>query len=102
MTGHVFEIAEIDVNPGDETAFEEGVRRAASTFKVALGCRSLMLQRSVETPTRYQLVVGWDTVDNHMIDFRESEGFQVWRSVVSNYFAAPPRVGHVQTVFDSF
>lgn len=97
----VFEIAEIDVTPGQEDDFEKAVAEASLYFKEAQGYQSLALNRSVEYPSRYRLVVGWDTVDDHMVTFRESPGFQEWRRLASPFFAEPPRVEHVQTVFQA-
>ena len=100
--GHIWEIAEIEVAEGREPAFEAAVAEAATHFKAARGCRSFALDRSIEYPQRYRLVVGWDSVDDHMIHFRESEGFQAWRALAGPYFVAPPRVEHVARVIDGF
>jgi quinol monooxygenase YgiN len=96
------EIAEIDVMAGHEAAFETAVAEAAPHFKAARGCRSFALNRSVELPQRYRLVVGWDSVDDHMVHFRESEGFKAWRALVGPHFASLPRVEHVTAVIDGF
>lgn len=96
------EIAEIEVIPGTEAAFEAAVAEAAPHFKAGRGCRSFALDRSIEHPQRYRLVVGWDSVEDHMVHFRESEGFQAWRALVGPHFASPPRVEHVARVIDDF
>ncbi|KQS03772.1 antibiotic biosynthesis monooxygenase [Sphingomonas sp. Leaf357] len=98
----IFEIAEIDVIAGHETAFEAGVAEAAPHFKAARGCRSFALTRGIEHPQRYRLTVGWDSVEDHMVHFRDSTGFQAWRRLVGPHFAAPPRVDHVERVIISF
>ena len=36
----------------------------------------MQLYRSIEQPQRYTLVVDWETVENHMVDFRESTDFR--------------------------
>ena len=98
----IHEIAEITVLPGHEADFEAAVAEAARHFQVARGCRSLTLNRSVEAPLTYRLVVGWDTVEDHMVHFRESEAFQAWRALAGPHFAGPPRVEHVETVLEAF
>ena len=95
----IFEIAEIDITAGHEADFEQAVEQASVHFKTATGYCSLSLNRSVEHPSRYRLVVGWESVEDHMVTFRESEGFQEWRRLASPHFATPPRVEHVQKVF---
>jgi heme-degrading monooxygenase HmoA len=98
----ILEIAQIDVKPGLEAEFEDGVRKAAPLFKRAKGCRSLSLQRSVEKPARYRLFIGWDTVENHTVDFRGSADFQEWRKLVGHCFASPPEVEHVSEIAKPF
>jgi quinol monooxygenase YgiN len=98
----ITEIAQIDVKPGMESEFEAGVKNAAPVFKRAKGCRSMALQRSIEKPGRYRLFVGWDTVENHTVDFRGSTNFQEWRKLVAHCFASPPDVEHVTQVVKGF
>jgi quinol monooxygenase YgiN len=98
----VYEIAEIDVRPGEELAFEAAVAEAAPHFKKAKGCRSLELHRTVERPSTYRLFVGWDSVEDHTVSFRSSAEFLEWRRITSPYFASPPRVEHVTIALKAF
>lgn len=98
----ILEIAHITVAPGKEDAFVLGVKEAAALFKRARGCRGLALQRGIERPDQYHLVVTWDTVEDHTVHFRESEDFQKWRALVGHCFASPPVVEHVNTVLTAF
>ena len=98
----VLEIAQIDVKPGMEAAFETGVQSAAPLFKRAKGCTGMALQRSHEKPQRYRLVVQWDTLENHTVDFRGSADFQEWRKLVGHCFAEPPVVEHSNKVAAGF
>ena len=98
----IFEIAQIDVKPGMETAFETGVQSAAPLFKRAKGCTGMALQRSHEKPQRYRLFVQWETLENHTVDFRGSADFQEWRKLVGHCFAAPPEVEHMREVVKGF
>lgn len=86
------EIAEITVT--DPTGFEAAVAAARPHFLAAEGCQGLALHRVVETPEVYRLVVKWRTVEDHMVTFRESEGFHAWRALAAPFFAGPPRVTH--------
>ena len=94
----ILEIAQIDVKPGMEADFEAGVAKAAPVFRRAKGCTGMVLKRSIEKPARYRLFVQWETVENHTVDFRGSEDFARWRSLVSHCFAGAPEVEHTQTV----
>jgi quinol monooxygenase YgiN len=98
----ITEIAQIDVKPGMEAEFEAGVKSAAPIFQRAKGCRAMELRRSVEKPSRYRLFVAWETVEDHMVSFRNSPDFQEWRKLVGHCFATPPEVEHVQQVVRGF
>jgi heme-degrading monooxygenase HmoA len=98
----ILEIAQIDVKPGLEAEFEAGVTKAAPLFKRAKGCRGMNLQRSIEKPARYRLIVKWETLENHTVDFRGSEDFQAWRKLVGHCFVAPPEVEHTQQAVEGF
>ena len=94
----VLEIAEIEIKPGLEAEFEQAVGKAAAVFKRAKGCRSMRLQRCVERPSVYLLFVDWETIDNHMIDFRPSADIQEGRKLAGHCFAGTPKVEHMREV----
>jgi quinol monooxygenase YgiN len=96
MSDHIVEIAEIRVT--DPAAFELGVARAKPHFLAAEGCLGLSLHRVVEYPDTYRLVVKWRRIEDHMVAFRNSPGFQEWRACVSRFFAQPPVVTHSQEI----
>ena len=93
------EIAAIEIIAERESAFEAAVAEAAPLFLRAKGCGGMQLQRSVEQPLHYRLVVKWETVEDHMVRFRQSDDFQAWRRLVGKYFASPPVVEHTRQVF---
>jgi len=92
------EIANIRVRSGHAQAFEQGVAQARALFERAKGCGGVQLHRQVEEPLCYTLVVQWDSVEDHMVHFRESSDFQQWRALVAEYFDGAPAVHHVQQV----
>lgn len=98
----VREIAEFEVKPGHELAFEAAVSEATPLFQRAKGSRILTLERSEEYPQRYWLIVGWESVDDHMIAFRQSADFTEWRELIDQHIARPPRVEHVRNVLTAF
>jgi quinol monooxygenase YgiN len=97
-----WEIAQIDVKTGEEAAFEAGVEQAVPLFRRAKGCHGMRLHRSVEIPTRYRLVVHWETMEDHTVHFRGSPDFQEWRRLVGPYFASMPAVEHTQALLLGF
>jgi heme-degrading monooxygenase HmoA len=98
----IFEVALINIRLGSEEDFEAGVAEALPIFRRAKGCRSLRLERSIESPLRYRLVIGWDSLEDHVVGFRNSDGFQAWRLLVGHTFSAPPQVDHNAIVLTGF
>ncbi|MFT4055712.1 MAG: antibiotic biosynthesis monooxygenase family protein [Novosphingobium sp.] len=94
----IHEVATITIDPARCGDFEMAVAAAMPHFEAARGFISFGLERSIENPERYRLVVGWDSVDAHMVDFRSSAGFQAWRDLASPYFVGPVTVEHVVRV----
>ena len=94
----IWEIAQIEVKPGSEADFEAAAAKAVPLFQSAKGCKGMQIQRSHEHPSRYRLVVDWETLENHTVDFRGSPDFAEWRALVGSYFASPPEVEHTETV----
>ena len=94
----IHEVASITVDPARAAEFEAAVARARPYFAAAKGFVSFSLKRVIENPACYQLVVGWESVEAHMVDFRASSGFQEWRALTGPFFVEPPSVVHLQTV----
>jgi heme-degrading monooxygenase HmoA len=97
----ILECARIRVAPGRERDFEAGVAEAAPLFRRARGCRDMALHRVEEDPSLYVLMVEWETLEDHVVHFRQSEDFQTWRALVGPCFAEPPVVEH-HSVIDRF
>jgi heme-degrading monooxygenase HmoA len=90
------EIALIDVVAGQEEAFETAYREARQQLQGA-GALSIRMTRGIETPTRFVLLVEWESVEAHEA-FRASEGFGIWRGLIGPHFANPPHVEHFNDV----
>ena len=89
----VLEVALIDVTPGSEEAFATAYAQAEPLVAGTPGCRSMRMTRGVETPTRFVLLVEWDSVEDHQV-FRDSDRFPQWRALIGPHFATPPHVEH--------
>jgi heme-degrading monooxygenase HmoA len=98
----ITEIALFDLKPGKEREFEAGIKTAIPLFKRAKGLKEFRVNRSIEKPNRYRLLITWETVESHTIDFRGSEDYQEFRKLVSHCYAAPPDVEHVQEIAGGF
>jgi heme-degrading monooxygenase HmoA len=98
MAGVVLEIADFAVLPGQEGEFVAAVREGLAYVAATPGFRSARVTRGVESPSRFVLLIEWDSLEAHTVGFRESENFPRWRGVVGPFFDGPPRVEHFADV----
>lgn len=96
----VLEAALLQVKADEEAAFEAAMRKGAPVIAGSPGYLSHQVQRCVETPGRYLLLVRWETLEAHTVGFRGSPAFAEWRAIIGSYFAAPPQVEHYEAVLE--
>jgi len=95
----ILEIADLRIAAGKAAEFEAAVQKAVNTVvSQAKGFRGYKVNRSVESPDRYVLMIYWDTLENHTVDFRQGPLFAQWRAIVGPFFASPPAVEHFELV----
>jgi heme-degrading monooxygenase HmoA len=91
----ILEVADIRIQPGQQAAFDEAIVRGVSTvISQAHGFRGWKVNKSVESPERYLLMIFWDTLEDHTVTFRGGPLFTQWRAIVGPFFAQPPQVEH--------
>jgi heme-degrading monooxygenase HmoA len=97
----ILEVADFRTTEGQEAAFAEALQRGLDTvLRHAQGFRSAHVQRSIESPQRFLLMIEWDTLEDHTVGFRGGELFAKWRAIVGPYFAQPPQVEHFEIVVE--
>ena len=95
----ILEHCDIEIDPSKSTEFEEAILRGVSTvISRAKGFRGFKVNHSIESPARYLLLIYWDSLENHTMDFRGSDAFNDWRAIVGPFFAKPPFVEHMTLV----
>jgi len=98
----ILEVAEFRIKPGTQADFDAAIKRGVETvIAKAKGYRGYKVEKGIDSPERYFLMIHWDTVENHTVDFRHSPAFQEWRAFVSPYFAAPPVAEHFSLLTES-
>jgi heme-degrading monooxygenase HmoA len=94
----VLEIAEFTVRAGHEDEFAAAYRKAVALIEATEGFRSARMTRGIESPTRFVLLVEWDSVQAHTVGFRQSDRYPGWRELISPYFASDPHVEHFRDI----
>jgi len=98
----ILELADIRIAPGKQDEFEAAIQRGiAQVIVKATGYLGHKVQKGIETSERYVLMIYWNTLENHTVDFRESPAFTEWRSIVGPYFASAPHVEHFSLLTES-
>lgn len=91
----ILELADIRIQAGQHTAFEEAIQRGVNTvISKAKGFQGYTVNKGIENPQRYILQIFWETLENHTVDFRESPAFADWRAIVGPFFASAPTIEH--------
>ena len=95
----ILELADIRVSPGKQAEFDAAIIKGVETVaSKAKGFRGYKINQGIESPERYVLMIFWDTLENHTVDFRGSAAFAEWRAIVGPYFAEAPKVEHFTLV----
>ena len=91
----ILEVADIRIQAGRQAEFDAAIQRGLSTvISRAKGFKGWKVNKGVESPERYLLMIFWETLEDHTVAFRESPQFAEWRAIVGPFFAAPPVVEH--------
>jgi hypothetical protein len=92
----ILERAIFAIKPGTRQEFEAAFVLARPHIEGAKGFQKLEMRHGIETADSYLLLVWWNTVEDHMKGFRESEAFAEWRKHLGPFFASPPAVEHYE------
>jgi heme-degrading monooxygenase HmoA len=96
----ILEIASVDIQSDKHDEFEVAIKRAVDTVLIkAKGFISFELQHGIEKAERITLLIRWETLDDHMVAFRQSDQYTRWREIIEPYFASTPQVDHWRQIF---
>jgi heme-degrading monooxygenase HmoA len=94
----ILEHALLDVVPGQEAAFESAFEEAKAIIASMPGFMSLRLERCIEQPARYLLLVEWERLEDHTEGFRQSAEYSRWRELLHHFYDPFPIVEHYEQV----
>lgn len=96
----MLEVAILDIVPGQETKFEAAFAQASAIIASMPGYLSHQLQHCLENPSRYLLLVNWQSLEAHTIGFRGSPQYQQWKALLHHFYQPFPCVEHYQLVLE--
>ncbi len=94
----ILEHAVLDVRTDQHENFEAAFAAARPLIIAAAGCRSVRLERCIESPGRYLLLVEWERLEDHTQGFRRSVVFEEWRRLLHHFYDPFPVVEHYEAV----
>jgi heme-degrading monooxygenase HmoA len=94
----VLEIADFAIMPGREDEFAAAYATAVAQLEASEGFRSARMVRGIESPSRFVLMIEWESLEAHTEGFRRSERYTRWRELIGPFFDGPPRVEHFAPV----
>ena len=96
----ILEVAVLDVKPGRGQEFEVVFGEAQRIISSMPSYVSHQLQKRIERPDRYLLLVNWRSLEDHTVGFRKSDQYQEWRRLLHKFYEPFPEVEHYTGVYD--
>jgi heme-degrading monooxygenase HmoA len=90
----ILEHAILNVRPGESPAFLLALEQALPLISATPGFIGLEVRPCLETPDRFVLLVQWETLEAHTVDFRGSDRYQQWSSLLHHFYDPLPLVEH--------
>jgi heme-degrading monooxygenase HmoA len=94
----ILEVAVLHVKPGQATEFQDAFREADPIISQAAGHISHELNRCIEHPDRFVLLVRWKTLEDHNPGFRNSPDYQRWKTLLHHFYSPAPEVLHYERI----
>ena len=94
----ILEIAQLQVRAGQGGAFEAAFAEAQLIISAMPGYLGHELQKCLEQPGHYMLLVRWRTVEDHEVGFRKSAEYQQWRQLLHHFYDPFPTVLHYERI----
>ncbi len=94
----ITEHALLEVIAGQEGAFLEAMEEAKTLIAASPGFVSLRVERGVERPGCFLLLVEWERLEDHTEGFRGSAAYREWRAALHHFYDPFPVVEHFEAV----
>ena len=96
----ILEVATLNIKPGLNQEFEAAFTKAARIISAMPGYINHDLQKCIEVDNQYLLIVNWRTIEDHTVDFRQSDEYQTWKKLLHHFYDPFPKVEHYKTVLN--
>jgi heme-degrading monooxygenase HmoA len=97
----IYELVEAEIKPGAEAAFEAAYAQATTLLQRTPGCHSVRMLRGVEEPSKFRILIQWESLEHHTQGFRGSPDHQQLISLTRPHYLYPSLVQHYTVVIDT-
>jgi heme-degrading monooxygenase HmoA len=94
----ITEHAVLEVVPGRALEFVAAMERAKSLIAASPGFAGLRVERCIERPNCFLLLVEWERLEDHTEGFRGSPAYGEWRAALHHFYDPFPVVEHFEAV----
>ncbi len=96
ISGMIVEHVVLPVIPGRETEFLAAFAQAQPIISSRPGFIGLTLNRGIERPNEFLLLVRWESVEAHIVGFRQSPEYLEWKKLLHHFYDPFPEVVHFE------
>lgn len=97
----ILEVATMKIKPERIGDFEMAFPRAAAVSASTPGYISHELQRCIEAKGKYFYIIRWESIEAHMVNFRQSPRRDEFRKILGEFWAEPNFTEHFEPVTDA-
>jgi heme-degrading monooxygenase HmoA len=95
----ILEHVDIHIVPGKSSEFEAAIAHGLSTIHTqATGMRGYRVDRCIESAERYIMQIWWDSIDDHMVGYRQGPLSPAFRALIESFLAQTPVMQHFESV----
>ncbi|MCO5786243.1 antibiotic biosynthesis monooxygenase [Pseudomonas sp. G11-1] len=92
----IYEIALLPVHKEHIEQFRSAFADVAPLLRRAKGYGGHMLAQGIEDPHVFNLIVRWQSLEDHTPGFEASEDHRVFMMGLEEYFSEEPKVYHIE------
>ncbi|GGJ80936.1 antibiotic biosynthesis monooxygenase family protein [Pseudomonas matsuisoli] len=92
----IYEIALLPVHEERIEMFRRAFTEVAHLLTRAKGYGGHLLAQGIETPQQFNLIVRWQSLEDHTPGFEASEDHQMFMTRLEEYFSEEPTVYHIE------
>jgi heme-degrading monooxygenase HmoA len=92
----IVEVTTIIIKENKNLEFESAFEKAGQVLVNAEGYISHELQKCMENPNQYLVLIKWNNLEDHTVKFQQSDSFKELGLLIGGFFAMNPNIQHYE------